>query len=140
MKAHILLSPSRNKNMKLYIAASDLTIGNMLAQEDENGVKRAIYYLSQILINAETRCNAIEKLYLYLYFSCTKLNDYIKLINVYVYSHFDVIKHTLSKPIFHSLIGKWALTLTEYSLTYYPLKAIKGQLVHTPLLTTQWSK
>lgn len=29
----------------------------------------------------------------------------------------------------HSRIGKWALALTEYSLTYAPLKAMKGQIV-----------
>lgn len=62
-----------------------------------------------------------------LYFSCTKLKHYIKL--VYVYSHFDVIKHILSKPILHSRIGKWALALIEYPLTYYPLKAIQEQII-----------
>jgi hypothetical protein len=46
-----------------------------------------------------------------------------------VYSHFDVIKHMLLKPIMHSRIGKWALALTEYSLTYAPLKSTKGQVV-----------
>jgi len=48
---------------------------------------------------------------------------------VYVYSHFDVIKHMLSKPILHSRIRKWALALSEYSLIYEPLKALKGQIV-----------
>jgi len=35
----------------------------------------------------------------------------------------------LSKPILHSRVAKWALTLTEYSLTYKSLKAVKGQIV-----------
>lgn len=35
----------------------------------------------------------------------------------------------LSKLILHSRIGKWALALTKYSLTYMPLKAMKGQVV-----------
>jgi ribonuclease HI/probable phosphoglycerate mutase len=35
----------------------------------------------------------------------------------------------LSKSILHSRIGKWALALTEYSLKYLPLKAVKGQVV-----------
>ncbi|KAK2410415.1 hypothetical protein QL285_045778 [Trifolium repens] len=35
----------------------------------------------------------------------------------------------LTKPILHSRIGKWALALTEYSLTYKPLKAVKGKIV-----------
>lgn len=49
-------------------------------------------------------------------------------MDVYIYSHFDVIKHMMSNPILHSRIGKWALTLTEYSLTYYPLKVVKRQI------------
>ncbi|XP_058758982.1 uncharacterized protein LOC131632216 [Vicia villosa] len=57
------------------------------------------------------------------------LKQYIKGVDVYVSSHFDVIKHMLSKPIMHSQIGKWSLALTKYSLTYLPLKAMKGQVV-----------
>ena len=101
----------------------------MLAQEDENGVERPIYYLSRVLNNAETRYSEVEKLCLCLYFSCTKLKQYIKPVDVYVSSHFDVFKYMLSKPILHSRIGKWALALTEYSLTFMPLKAVKGQVV-----------
>ncbi|XP_050918742.1 uncharacterized protein LOC127136193 [Lathyrus oleraceus] len=35
----------------------------------------------------------------------------------------------LSKPILHSRIGKWALALTIFSLTFKPLKAMKGQIM-----------
>ena len=112
--------------MKLYISSFDTTLGSMLAQEDENGVERAIYYLSRVLNDAETRYTAIEKLCLCLYFSCTKLKHYIKPVDVFVSSHCDVIKHMLSKPILHGRIGKWALALTKYSLTFMPLKAMKG--------------
>jgi ribonuclease HI/probable phosphoglycerate mutase len=72
-----------------------------------------------------------------------KLKHYIKPVDVFVYSHCDIIKHMLSKPILHSRIGKWALALTEYSLTYKPLKAVKGQIVadfiadHSALETPQ---
>ncbi|XP_050893942.1 uncharacterized protein LOC127100720 [Lathyrus oleraceus] len=115
--------------MRLYIAASDVTLGSMLAQEDDNGVERAIYYLSRVLNDTKTIYSIFEKLCICLYFSCTKLNHYINPIDVYVSHHFDVIKYMLSKPILHSRIGKWALALTEYSLTYRPLKAVKGQVV-----------
>ncbi|KAK2456610.1 hypothetical protein QL285_003960 [Trifolium repens] len=133
IKPPVLMPPSRNKAMKLYIAASDKTIGSMLAQEDDNGIENAVYYLSRVLNDAKTRYTAIEKLCLCLYFSCTKLKHYIKHVDIYVYSHFDVIKHMLTKPILHSRIGKWALALTEYSLTYKPLKAVKGQIVSAPV-------
>ncbi|XP_050897077.1 uncharacterized protein LOC127103879 [Lathyrus oleraceus] len=125
----ILAPPCGKKPMRLYISASDTTIGSMLAQENEGGIERAMYYLSRVLNDAETRYTSIEKLCLCLHFSCTKLKYYIKPIDLYVSSHFDVIKYMLSKPIMHSRIGKWALVLTEYSLTFMPLKAMKGQIV-----------
>ena len=100
-----------------FLAASDNTIGSMLAQEDENDAERAIYYLSMVLNDAEIRYHPSEKLCLCFYFSCIKLKQYIKHVDVYVYSHFDIIKHMMSKPILHSRVGKWALALTEYSLT-----------------------
>lgn len=43
---------------------------------------------------------------------------------------FHIIKHMLSNPILHSRIGKWDLALTKYSLTYVPLKAMKGQIIY----------
>jgi len=46
--------------MKLYISTSDSTIGSTLAQEDENGVERAIYYLSRVLNDVETRYSPAE--------------------------------------------------------------------------------
>ncbi|MCH86304.1 hypothetical protein A2U01_0007158, partial [Trifolium medium] len=52
LKPPILMPPIRNKFMKLYISASDSTVGSMLAQEDENGDEKAIYYLSRVLNDA----------------------------------------------------------------------------------------
>lgn len=48
---------------------------------------------------------------------------------VFVYSHFDIIKNMLLKPILYSRVGKWESTLTKYSLTYAPLKAMKCQII-----------
>jgi len=93
----LILSPLiKDKSMKLYVTASECTIGSMLTQEDENGVERAIYNLSRVLNDVETRYHPSEKSCLGLYFSCTKLKHYIKPFDVYVYSHFDIIKHMLS--------------------------------------------
>lgn len=112
--------------MRLYMSASDVTIGSMLLQEDDNGVKRSIYYLSRVLNDEEPRYNMVKKLCLCLYFSCMKLKHYIKHIDIYVSSHIDFIKHMLSKPILHGPIVKWELVLTGCSLTYMPLKEMKG--------------
>lgn len=128
-KPHILLPPSRDKSMSLYIVTSDTTIGSMLAQDDCNGVERPIYYLSRMSVDTETRYSLLKKLCLCLYFACMKLKQSIKPIDVYVLSHYDIIKHMLSKPILHSRIWKWALALTKFSLTFKPLKTMKAQIM-----------
>ncbi|XP_050919286.1 uncharacterized protein LOC127136808 [Lathyrus oleraceus] len=97
---HILAPPCGKKPMRLYISASDTTIGSMLHKRMKMALKEPFIILY-----------------------------YIKPIDLYVSSHFDVIKYMLSKPIMHSRIGKWALALTEYSLTFMPLRAMKGQIV-----------
>jgi len=107
MNPLILLPPLRDKVMKLYTTT----------------------YLSRVLNDVETKYHPSEKLCLCLYFSCIKLKQYIKPSDIYVYSHFDIIKHMLSKPILHSRVRKWALALTEYSLTCQSLKYVKGQIV-----------
>ena len=115
--------------MRLYIATSNSTIASMLVQEDDNDIECVVYYLSQILNDAKIRYSAIEKLCLCLYYSCTKLMYYIKPFNVQVLSHNNVIKFMLSKSILHNRIWKWTLALNKFSLTFVPLKAMKGQVV-----------
>ena len=101
----------------------------MLCQEYDDGIERVVFYLSRVLNDAETRYTFIEKLCLSLYFSYTKLKYYMKPFEVEIVSQYNVIKHMLSKPMLHSRIGKWFLVLTEFSLRYVPLKAVKGQVL-----------
>ncbi|KAL1352493.1 hypothetical protein AAHE18_06G171000 [Arachis hypogaea] len=114
--------------LKLYVLASEVTIGGMLAQEDENGNERVIYYLSHVLNDVERCYSPIEKLCLALYFSCLKLKYYLVPRNFYVISKFDVLKYMLSSPILHGRLGKWMLALTEF-LHFVPTRAVKGQVL-----------
>ena len=84
----------------------------MLAQQDKNGNKRVVYYLSRMLNNVENRYTSIEKLCLVLYFSYLKLKCYLIPRKVYVISQTDVIKYMLSSPMLHGRVGKWMLALT----------------------------
>ena len=88
-----------------------------------------IFYLSRRLLDPETRYSPIEELYLYLYFSCTKLRHYLLCSECTVVSKHDVIKHMLSMPILNGRIGKWILALLEFDLSYEPTKAVKEQVI-----------
>jgi hypothetical protein len=39
----------------------------------------------------------------------------------------DPIKYVLNQPALMGRLGKWALAMMEYDITYVPQKAIKGQ-------------
>ena len=67
-KPPILVPPFRNRSMRLYIGASDKTFGSMLAQEDENGVERPIYYLSRVLNDAKLDIAKLKN-YFYVFIS-----------------------------------------------------------------------
>jgi hypothetical protein len=72
----VLVPPQLNKPFKLYVAANTQTIGSALIQEFE-GKERVVAYLTQKLLDPETRYSAAEKLCLCVYYSCTKFWHYL---------------------------------------------------------------
>jgi hypothetical protein len=103
-------------------------IGAVLMQVME-GKEHIITYLSQCLIDAETRYSFIEKLCLSLFYAYSKLQHYLLSSTCVVACQADVIKHMLQQPILSGRIRKWAYDLIEYDLVYESLKLIKGQVV-----------
>ena len=121
----VLVPPHKHKLFKLYLSADERAIGSALIQEFK-GKERVIYYVSRRLLDAETRYSPVERLYLCLYFSCTKLWHYLLLAECVMVSKDDVIKYMLSLPILNGRIGKWILALSEFDLRYESAKAVKG--------------
>ncbi|KAM5551860.1 hypothetical protein ABKV19_026626, partial [Rosa sericea] len=73
----VLVPPRPGFPLKLYISAAEASIGSLLAQDDEDGVEHAVFYLSRTLTDCETRYTPMEKLCLTLYFSACKLRHYM---------------------------------------------------------------
>jgi hypothetical protein len=72
----VLVPPQLDKPFKLYVAADTQTIGSALIQELK-GKEQVVAYLSQKLLDPETRYSAAEKLCLCVYYSCTKFRHYL---------------------------------------------------------------
>ena len=102
----VLMPPRAGRPLKLYLPATNTTIGCMLAQENGEGKEQAMYYLSQMLNDPKTRYTVIEKLYLSLFYACTKLHHYMLPITVHVICKTDVIKYMLTRPIVRGQIAK----------------------------------
>jgi hypothetical protein len=101
----ILRAPRRGVPFKLYIAAEEKTIRDILTQEDK-GREYVITYLGRRLLDPETRYVHIEKLCLSLYFSCAKMRHYLLSSTCVVACQADVIKHMLYRPILCGRISK----------------------------------
>jgi hypothetical protein len=109
----------------MYIATQEWVIGAILIHEPMFPVA----YMSQCLLDAETQYVFMEKLWLSLYYACSKFRHYILSSSCIVACQYDVIKHMLLKPILSGRMGKWAYALVEYELAYEPLRSMKGQVV-----------
>ena len=60
-KPPVLTSPISGNLFLLYVRAIDYSLGALLAQKNDESVEQTIYYLSRILIGAESRYNPVEK-------------------------------------------------------------------------------
>jgi hypothetical protein len=90
-----LIPPQDKKPFKLYLSANEQAIGSDLMQEFE-GKERVVYFVSRRLLDALTRYSTVERLCLYLYFSCTKLWPYLLSAECTVVCKDDVVKYMLS--------------------------------------------
>jgi hypothetical protein len=124
----VLTAPQVGVPFRLYIGAEGKVIGAVLRQETERK-EHVVTYLSQRLVDDETRYTFIEKLCLCLFYACTKCRCYFLSSHCTVSGHTDVIKYMLQNPIMSARIGKWTYALIEYDLAYEPLKSMKGQVV-----------
>ncbi|XP_051135440.1 uncharacterized protein LOC127254391 [Andrographis paniculata] len=123
----ILVSPKKCRPLKLYVAASEETIGSLMAQDDDEDKERVIYYLSKTLNDAEGRYSTIEKLCYSLYYACTKHKYYLVPHDVYVFCKVDLIKYMLNRPVLKGRLVKWFVRLMPFELKYMSLKTVKEQ-------------
>ena len=66
----------------------DHSLGSQIAQKNNEGFERAIYYLSRILIWAEYHYNPVEKECLELIFAIQKMRYYLVGQTIHVISRF----------------------------------------------------
>ena len=82
----------------MYIATQKWVIGAVLLQE-EDGKEFLVAYVSQRLLDAETRYVFVEIFCLSLYYACSKFRHYILSTSCTVACQYDVIKYMLLKAI-----------------------------------------
>ena len=73
----VLVPPTPGRPLLLYLSVSDIALGCMLAQLDDSGKERAIYYLSKRMLEYECKYLMIEGLCLALVWATRRLRHYV---------------------------------------------------------------
>ena len=126
-KPPVMAAPIPGRPLKLYIVAEPGSLSCLLAQDNDVGQERAIFYLSRSLNDAECNYPFIERLCLTLYFALIKLRHYILVYTIFVIAQSNILKFMLSSPLLKGRISKWSLALVQFDLVYVLQKSVKGQ-------------
>jgi len=98
----------------------DHSLGALLAQKKDEGAEQAIYYLSRILIDAESRYT-VEKECLPFIFAIQKTRHYLLRQTIQVISRDNSLRILMTKQGFlNSRLANWAILLSQYDMTFVP--------------------
>ena len=92
----ILSLPLSEEDLFIYLAVSEVAVSVVLLCE-ENKKQRPVFYMSRMLLDAETYCSAVDKMVLALVNTKKKLRHYFETHLITVITDFP-IKQIISKP------------------------------------------
>ena len=113
----------------LYFSVTNITLGCMIAQLDDSGKKRAMYYLSKRMLEYEMRYIMIERFCLALVWATRRLRHYISEYSVQLVSHLDPLRYLFDRPILTSRLMRWLVLLTKFDIQYVTQKSKKGSVL-----------
>ncbi|KAL0420667.1 UNVERIFIED_CONTAM: hypothetical protein Slati_3089600 [Sesamum latifolium] len=123
----VLRAPTPGKPLILYIVAQERSIGALMAQENEEGKEKVLYYLSRTLTENELKYSPVEKVCLTLFYAIKKLRHYFEAYSIRLISRADPVKFVMSRPVLSGRLATWSIVFNQYEIEYVPQKAIKGQ-------------
>jgi hypothetical protein len=121
--------PKPRRPLNLYLLVIEDALGSMLAQEDEDNQKHAIYCLSKRLKDYKTRYTAVEKSCYALVWAVQKLIHILLAHQVLVVARMDPLKYLFEKLALTEKLSRWLILLTEFDLTYVAKNTIKGRVI-----------
>jgi hypothetical protein len=97
----VLVPPQQDMPFYIYLSVRDTSIASVVIQVYD-GKENVGFYLSRRMLDTEIKYHKIQKLCLYLFFTCTKLRHILLLAEITVICKSDVINHMLSDPMLKS--------------------------------------
>ena len=123
------MPPTPERPLLLYFSVSDIALGCMLAQLDDSGKERAIYYLSKRMMEYECKYLMIERLCLALVWATRRLRHYVTEYSILLVSRLDPLRYLFNRPVLTDRLMRWLVLLTEFDIHYVTQKSVKGSIV-----------
>ena len=101
----------------------------MLAQLDDSGKDRVIYYLSKRMLDYETRYVMIEHYCLALVWATRRLRHYMTEYSVHLISRLDPMRYLFDRPALVGRLMRWLVLLTKFDIHYVTQKSIRWSFV-----------
>ncbi|XP_070041243.1 uncharacterized protein [Nicotiana tomentosiformis] len=115
------------EHLLVYLVVSEVAVSAVVVRESK-GTQSPIYYISKILVDAETKYPHLEKLALALVVASRKLGPYFKFHPISVVTTFP-LRSILHKPELSGRLAKWDIELSEHNITYQYRTTIKSQVL-----------
>ena len=125
----VLVPPTPGRLLLLYLSVSNIALGCMLAQLDDSGNERAIYYLSKRMLDYETRYVMIERFCLALVWALQRLRHYMMEYSVHLISRLDPLRYLFDRPALIGRLMRWLVLLTKFDIHYVTQKSIRWSIV-----------
>ncbi|WJZ98644.1 hypothetical protein VitviT2T_017155 [Vitis vinifera] len=125
----VIVPPTPGHPLLLYLLVLDVVLGCMLAQLDDSGKDRAIYYLSKRMLDYEARYVMIERYCLALIWVTRQLRHYMTEYSVHLISRLDPLRYLFDRPALVNRLMRWLVLLTEFDIHYFTPKSIRGSIV-----------
>ncbi|KAL6340647.1 hypothetical protein AAG906_010555 [Vitis piasezkii] len=135
LSSPVLVPPTPGCPLLLYLSVSDTAMGCMLAQLDDLGKERAIYYRSKRMLKYECRYIMIERLCLALVWATRRPRHYVTKYSILLVSRLDPLRYLFDRPILTSRLTRWLVLLTEFDIQYVTQKLVKGSIVANHLVS-----
>ena len=110
----LLTTASPSEPLSLYLSASNAAVGAVLIKE-EGGHQQPIYYVSQVLKDAETRYPSVEKFAYALVVASMKLRHYFQGRDIKVITN-QPLRKILHKPDLSGRLINWAVELSQFNI------------------------
>ena len=128
-KLPTVCAPVLGKPLKLYLATNNESIGALIAQDDQEGIKRLVYYVSRKLKDAETRYQMVERACLGLVYVAQRLRHYLLAHTVQLLTKSHPIHSLLRRPVLSKRLAQWLLQLSKFEIITITPTVVRGQAI-----------